>query len=126
MIQELLLRAKAEDSLYEFVKQAWHLVEGDAPFIEGWHLQAICEHLEALVRRQIRNLLINMPPRSGKSTIVSVLFPAWVWIQKPEERFIYASYSHLLAIRDNIRCRRVLESPWFQSSKPMREINFSY
>jgi len=106
---------KAESSLYEFLKQAWPYIEGgDSKFTEGWHIQAICEHLEAVANRKIKNLLINIPPRCSKSTIISVAFPAWCWLHNAKERFMYASYALSLALRDSIKCRRLILSPWYQ------------
>ncbi len=105
---------KAELSLYEFLKQAWPYIEGEKEFTDGWHIQTICEHLEAVADRKIKNLLINLPPRCCKSTIVSIAFPAWVWLHRPQERFLYASYILSLALRDSIKCRRLILSPWYQ------------
>ena len=105
---------KAELSLHEFIKQAWHVIEGDKEFIDGWHIQAICEHLEAVANRQIKNLIINIPPRSCKSSLVSIAFPAWVWIHNPNEQFLYASYALSLSLRDSVKCRRLISSPWYQ------------
>lgn len=107
---------KAELSLYEFLKQAWPWIEGDLPFDDGWHIHAICEHLQAVSNRQIKNLLINMPPRCSKSTLVSIAFPAWCWIRNPSERFLYASYSFSLASRDSQKCRSLIQSPWYQAN----------
>ena len=56
-------RRKASASLYEFVRQAWHVVEPGAEFVPSWHIQVICEHLEAITSGEIRKLLINIPPR---------------------------------------------------------------
>ncbi len=105
---------KAELSLYEFMKQAWHAIEGDKPFTEGWHIKIICEHLEAVAARKIKNLIINLPPRCCKSSLVSVAFPAWVWLTAPTEQFMYCSYASSLALRDSVKCRRLLLSPWYQ------------
>ena len=80
----------------------------------GWHLDAICEHLEAVTRGEIRNLLINMPPRHMKSLAVSVFWPVWVWLKKPEFRWLFSSYALSLSIRDSLKCRRLIESRWFQ------------
>lgn len=107
-------KLKAELSLYEFLKQAWKWIEGDKEFTDGWHIQAICEHLEAIAERKIKNLLINMPPRCSKSSIVSVAFPVWRWIHSPAERFMYSSYAVSLALRDSVKCRRLIQSPWYQ------------
>jgi len=104
----------AEDSLYEFVKQAWHVVEPGVPFVPNWHIEAICDHLEAVSAGEIHRLLINIPPRHAKSTIVSVMWPAWEWIRAPHEKFLCASYSGILSTRDNVKCRRLIASPWYQ------------
>jgi len=63
---EIVKIALAEESLLEFIKQAWHILEPTTQFQTGWHLEAICDHLEAATKRQIRNLIINMPPRHMK------------------------------------------------------------
>ena len=105
----------AERSLKEFVQQAWHIVEPNTPFVDGWHIDAICDHLEAAANGAIRNLVINIPPRFMKSLLVSVFFPAWVWTTKPWTRFLYSSYSQDLAIRDSLKCRRLFISAWYQA-----------
>lgn len=107
-------RRDASASLYEFVKQSWHVVEPGIEFIPSWHIEIICEHLEAVSAGEIRRLLINIPPRHSKSTIVSVMWPAWEWITNPQEKFLCASYSGTLAIRDNLKTRRLIQSPWYQ------------
>ena len=56
-------RRSAERSLYEFVKQAWPVVEPGVDFVESWHIQVICEHLQAVTDGRIKRLLINIPPR---------------------------------------------------------------
>ena len=66
-------RRSASASLYEFVQQAWPIVEPGVPFIGGWHIEQICEHLEACSQGDLKKLLINIPPRHSKSTIVSVV-----------------------------------------------------
>ena len=86
-------RRNASASLYEFVKQSWHVVEPGIPFIASWHIEAICEHLEAVSAGDIHRLLINIPPRHSKSTIVSVMWPAWEWLTDPAQKFLCHSYS---------------------------------
>src|SRR5277367_2089033 len=106
---------RAKRSLREFVRQAWLIVEPSTPFVEGWHIDAIIDHLEAVTYGQIRNLLINVPPRHMKSLLVSVFWPAWEWLRWPERRWLYSSYAATLSIRDSVNCRRLIESPWYQS-----------
>ena len=115
LVQAEIDRRNASAKLYEFVKQAWHVVEPGIPFIPSWHIETICEHLEAVSAGDIQRLLINIPPRHSKSTIVSVMWPMWEWITTPEQKFLCASYSGSLAIRDNLKARRLVQSPWFQA-----------
>jgi hypothetical protein len=105
-----------EVSLYDFVSEAWKLVEPGTRYVSSWHIKAICEHLEACTRGEIRRLIINIPPRSMKSRLVSVFWPAWVWVTRPHTRWLYASYSHSLSLRDSLHCRDVIQSAWYQKN----------
>jgi predicted phage terminase large subunit-like protein len=104
----------AEGSFYEFIKQAWPVVEPGVPFTDGWHIKIIAEHLEAVTSGQVRRLLINIPPRMSKSILVSVMFPVWEWIKSPHQKYLCASYSSVLSTRDALKSRRLIQSPWFQ------------
>mgnify|MGYP001608998370 CR=1 FL=1 len=108
------LRRKASTSLHEFVAQAWHVVEPTVELKDNWHIQAISEHLEAVDRGEIRRLLINVPFRTAKSTIVGVMWPAWTWVHKPGHKWLCGSYAAKLAIRDNLKMRRLIQSPWYR------------
>lgn len=112
--QEIRSFLRAELSLYAFLKQAWTWIEGGTPFVGSWHISAIAEHLEACYRREIRNLMIHVPPRSSKTSLISIAFPAWVWIHNPQEKFLYASYANSLSLEHSLKCRRLIESPWYQ------------
>lgn len=113
-LEEKILFNKADQSLYDFLKQGWPIIEGSTPLIDNWHIQAVAEHLEAAYKREIQNLLINVPPRTGKTGLISVMFPAWVWAHNPEEKFMFASYANSIAIEHSLKCRRLIESPWYQ------------
>mgnify|MGYP003109639817 CR=1 FL=1 len=110
----LIEKAKCEKSFYEFVKAAWHTVEPGSPFVDGKHIHAICEHLEAIHKGYIHNLLINVPPRHTKSLLVAVLFPCWVWTTRPGKQFMCASSSAGVSIRDAVKSRRIINSKWYQ------------
>lgn len=114
MVRREKERRLASAKLYEFVRQSWPVVEPGVPFIPSWHIEEICEHLEAVSAGDIRKLLINIPPRHSKSTIVSVMWPMWEWCAQPEQKFLCASYSGNLSIRDNLKARRLVQSPWYQ------------
>lgn len=104
----------AESSFRAFVNQAWHVVEPASPLVPGLHIDAIADHMQAVADGRIRRLLITVPPRHGKSSLISVLWPAWIWATRPHLRFLCASYAGSLAIRDNVRCRRLIGSWWYQ------------
>ena len=101
----------------EFVRRAWSQVE-PARLIWGWHMDAICEHLEAISRREIRDLVINVPPGCSKSLVASVLWLPWMWTLNPSRRFIVASYSDDVVLRDARKSRTLVESAWFQARWP--------
>lgn len=106
---------RAERRLRHFVRGAWHVVEPFARYQDNWHIHAICDHLEAVERGEVRNLLVTMPPRMMKSLTISVFYPAWRWIARPGMRFLYASYSQTLATDHSLATRRVIESDWYQA-----------
>lgn len=119
---ELEEAAKYEGSLYDFLCAGWQHID-PAPFVGGWHLHDIAEHLEAVTYGHIKRLLINCPPRTSKSSLVSVAWPAWAWAQAPDEnlplsgaaaQFLFASYAESLSVRDSIKTRRLISSPWYQ------------
>lgn len=103
-----------ELSLYTFLQQAWPQIEGATPFIPGWHIQAVCEHLEAAMRGQIKKLLINVPPRTSKTNIISIMLPAWAWTTNPSIKFLYASYKQSVSLEHSRICRLLIGSPWYQ------------
>ena len=93
------------------------MLEPNTPFAEGWHIDTICEHLEAVTNGDITRLLINIPPRHMKSILVTVMWPAWEWGPKnmPSTRWLCSSYADTLSTRDSLKCRRLINSPWYQS-----------
>jgi predicted phage terminase large subunit-like protein len=125
-------RSAAELRLLEFTKQAWRQVE-PGPLDINWHVECICEHLEAVAHQQCLRLLINLPPRHMKSLLGNVFFPAWVWANHPRKdpngvptntegwfgpgvKFLHVTYKQDLTTRDSTKCRRLIESPWYQSN----------
>lgn len=104
-----------ENSFMMFAMKAWPIIEGNQTLTYGWYVQAICEHMEALFKLDINRLIINIPPRMGKSNLCSVLYTPWVWTKEPHLRFLYSSYAQNLSVRDSIKARRLIQSPWYQS-----------
>lgn len=109
--------------LYEFVRMSWHCVES-APFDDNWHIELICKHLEAVTRREIKRLIINIPPGCMKSLLVSVFWPVWEWISHPERSWMYASFDASLSRRDAVRAMELIEHPWFRARWPELAIGY--
>lgn len=101
----------------EFVRRAWPQVE-PATLVWGWHLDVVCEHLEAWRRGDFDDLVINEPPGCSKSLIVSTLFAAYAWIDDPTWRWIAASYDRAVANRSARRHRELVASDWWAARWP--------
>lgn len=105
-----------EGSLRKFVRSAWEVVEPGIPYVHGRHIEALCDHLEAVAAGEIRKLIINISPRSSKSTLGCIMFPAWVWITRPERKFLFSSYDLKLSMRDSRKCNMLIKSAWYQKN----------
>jgi predicted phage terminase large subunit-like protein len=114
LVTEARLNRLAEDSLFAFLCAAWPLLEPGRRFVPGAHIGAIARALEAVADGRLCRLIISISPRSAKSTLVSVAFPAWLWARRPQARILSGSHSASLAVRDAVRMRRLIESPWYQ------------
>jgi predicted phage terminase large subunit-like protein len=117
-------KAECEESLVEFIKRAWHVIEPGAPYIHSWHVDLIALHLEAITDRvELDNgslynrLLINVPPGTMKSLITNVFWPSWEWGPKnmPHLRYVCAAHKiENLSARDSRRMRQLITSDWYQ------------
>lgn len=108
-------------SLADFVRLAWPVLEPGQQYQHGWHIDAICEHLEAVTNGDINRLLINVPPGTMKSMLTGVFWPAWEWGPRgmASHRIIGASHEMGLATRDARRMRQLVQSDWYQSLWPI-------
>jgi len=102
-------------SLREFVSASWHVIERDTPFVPGWHIDAICEHLEAVSAGDIRRLIVMVPPGTMKSRTVSVMWPVWEWTHSPRIRYLTASYAQPLSTYLAVLSRDLIRSAWYQA-----------
>ena len=119
-IRFALEKKLCELSFYEFFKKAWHIVEPSIKLSTNWHHKYLCSILEEEADRIIANepktkdIIINIPFRSTKSLLVTVMFPVWCWIKDPKLRFITASYSADLSLEHATRSRDIIFSEWFK------------
>lgn len=113
-------RVECARSFATFVKRSWHVVEPKSRLRWGWALDAMCEHLEAVSVGEILRLLMNVPPGMMKSLMCGVFWPAWEWgpFGRPDLRFIGTAHRQDLAVRDNLKCRRLIKSDWYQKRWP--------
>lgn len=106
--------------LMSFVRDFWHVLEPGTPFVDGWVLHAIAEHLEAVTFGEITNLLINVPPGFSKSLISNCFWPAWEWGPQNLQhlRYVTFSYSSSNTERDNQRFGDLIACPEYQAMYP--------
>jgi predicted phage terminase large subunit-like protein len=120
-------RDRCTESFRAFVIAAWRHVE-PRPMVWGWHMDAMVDHLEAVTRGDIKHLIINVPPGSSKTLMVQVFWPAWEWIcnqhprsdsapdgHRPDMKYIFATYSDVLARDKSKLCRKLLDSVWYRT-----------
>jgi predicted phage terminase large subunit-like protein len=117
----LELKKKYETSFYSFFVKAFTVLNPKTCFIDNWHYRYICDELQKVAEDNIsckdrkHNLVINVPPRSSKSTILLCL-SAWIWIHAPEKKFLCCSYSPTLANDHTALCLKLITSGWYQSN----------
>lgn len=114
-----LVRAeRCQRRFWTFVQAFWRTVVPEDP-VWNWHMEMIADEMQAMAERifrgepKLHDLIINVPPGSSKSTIASIMFPAWVWTRMRSFRTICASYSFPLAIDLASRSRDVVLSQQF-------------
>ena len=108
------VRVEAENNLAFYGRTMWPVVEPRAMFAPNWHIDCIADHLMAVTNGDLRNLIINIPPRHMKSLLACVFWPTWSWLKLPTSRWIFASYAEQLTKRDSLKCRRIIESDLYQ------------
>ncbi len=116
------LKQQAEDSFYAFFQQAWSSIWPNIPYKDSWYYKFLCNELQRLAERNLEglprenHLNVNILPGSGKTSVISVAFPAWVWLKNPTKRFITTSYSPKLAEDNNDKSTMLMQSEWYQKN----------
>lgn len=124
VLQRLVEQARAEKAsrharalegdLHAFVRYAWQVLEPHTPFIDNWHIALLCKYLTRVTNGEISRLVINIPPGTSKSRIVTVMWPVWEWITRPWLRYMCWSYAKELSTAHSMERRTLVESDWFQ------------
>ena len=113
---ELIKRRKARTSVVsfsEYTHPQWQT---------GEHHKIICEHLEALERRDIERLMIHAPPRHSKSELASRRFPAWFMGKHPDRQVLLTSYGDEIAEDLSRNVRGIMRDPYFHALFPDVEL----
>jgi predicted phage terminase large subunit-like protein len=119
----------AIDALYRasfgaFTYAAFGQINPGQKLVGNWHIDVICYRLQEMVEGNSRKrFVLNLPPRTLKSCIVSACLPAWLLGRNPSARIICASYSEDLAYTFSRNCRRLLETPFFKRVFPRTRLN---
>ena len=115
-------RIRCAQSFAYFIKRAWPHVIPD-PLVWNWHMDTIAEHLQALAQGEIpsNRLLFNVPPGASKSTLVGIMYSAWLWGPggQPWHRYIGVAHEQGLAVRDNRLTRELVTGEWYQRLWPI-------
>lgn len=97
-----------------FAKMAWPHSGASGQLLWNWHLDEMCAHYEAVSNGDLKELVVNVPPGTGKSTFTSVLWPAWDAIRRGDRMWMYGSFDLQLSQRDSLYCKSLIASDWYQ------------
>ena len=122
---KIILRKLAEAelcqrSLYEFFKSSTQVLSPSVEWDYNWHFEYLCDILSGEVERMLkkedkeRDYIINVPFRSGKSTLISIILPVWCWLKDPSISLITVSATEALAVKFSHQSKILIESLWFQ------------
>lgn len=121
---ESLWAAITQKSFYQFVKYFWDTIIAEEP-VWNWHIEYLCNELQEIgmkvAKREVKDFdyfIINIPPGSLKSTIISEMYPLWCWTNDPTQRFICGSYASTPAEDIADKCFRVYKSEKFKRLFP--------
>ena len=112
------LNAICRESLEAFTCKAFTIAEAGNQFEYNWHIGCIADHLQAVYKGEIDKLIINMPPRAGKTLSTSVALPAWAMGKTPTIKFMLTSFKAPLAENMTRKTRAVMKSDWYKSCFP--------
>ena len=112
--KEILKRELARRNLYDFMKYKFEYYYGN-PFLDNWHYGYLCEILNELLKGNITNLLISMPPSYGKSELIARTFIPFALGKNPALKFIYASYGDELSKSISVETRDFFKSKAFEA-----------
>jgi predicted phage terminase large subunit-like protein len=120
--EDELVASLCRDSFYQFFLEFWETIEA-VELVPNWHIEYLCDQLQEVytiwaAKQAQPDVLINVPPGTSKSTTVTQLFPAWLWLKHPPMRVISSSFASSLAVGHAVKTRDCVSSPKFQRLFP--------
>lgn len=118
-----LVNSVCTESFYAFVQEFWNIVVPETP-VWNWHIKYLCDLFQEDAERVFNNeprlhdTIINISPGSTKSTILSIMAPAWVHARRPDMRVLCGSHTQALTFELGRKCRMVEESPLYRAAFP--------
>ena len=123
-LQSRAQKLQLETDFNAFVTTAWPIID-PSEYRPNWATEALADHLSAVTQGQVSRLLVNFPPRGGKTNICSILWLAWTWCRRqhtfhsgPGVRFLAGSYGLRLTLENANKTRRLIESDWYRKLWP--------
>lgn len=118
---DALLKAKSKEDYFTFFLEAWDVIEPGTPLTLSKHIKYLCDTLGEQVKKvacgerpDYDMIVINVPPSTSKSTIVTKVLPAWVWLQNPTLKIITSSFDDGLSTDHTVKSRDIITSEWYQ------------
>lgn len=111
-------------SLWEFFKATTKVLEPSTQWSYNWHLKYIADILQEEYERiqkgipKEKDIIINVPFRSGKSLLVSVIFPAWCITKNPSMSVLNISATQELATKFSHKALMLITSGWYKDRFP--------
>lgn len=118
-----LLRSICLDRFYYFVQEFWDTIIPERP-VWNWHIEYLCDTFQEDAERvfaglpKLHDTIVNISPGTTKSTVLSIMAPAWIHARRPDMRVICASHTQTLTHELGRKCRLVEDSDKYRTLFP--------
>jgi predicted phage terminase large subunit-like protein len=112
------LQSYVRSAFAPFIERSFSELNPQTGYLHNWHIEVVADALDQCRTGKLKRLIINLPPRSLKSHMASIAFPAYLLGHKPSTQIICASYAQDLADKLAGDCRSLMTSQWYQGLFP--------
>lgn len=110
------------NNFVSFLARSFTQLHPGTGYLHNWHIDAIAAALERMRAGECTRLIVNVPPRSLKSVMLSAAWPAFLLGQDPSLKILCASYAQSLSIKHSLDTRHIMQSPWYRALFPQTEL----